>query len=36
MPVGVESKAQVRILGDATLTMTYTYSEIDGRPVVHR
>ena len=36
MPVALESTAQVRILGDATLKMTYTYSEIDGRPVAHR
>jgi hypothetical protein len=32
MPVALESKAQVRMLGEAaTLRMTYTYSEIDGR-----
>jgi hypothetical protein len=34
MPVALESNAQVRIFGDASLKMTYTYSEIDGRPVV--
>jgi hypothetical protein len=33
MPVALESKAQVRILGEATLKVTYTYSEIDGKPV---
>ena len=32
MPVALESKAQVRLLGGAaTLRMTYAYSEIDGR-----
>jgi hypothetical protein len=33
MPVALESTAQVRFLGEATLRMTYTYTEIDGRPV---
>jgi hypothetical protein len=34
VPVALESKAQVRLLGGAaTLRMTYTYSEIDGRSV---
>lgn len=33
MPVALESTAQVRFLGAATLQMTYDYSEIDGRPV---
>jgi hypothetical protein len=33
MPVALESTAQVRFLGEATLRMTYTYSEIEGRPV---
>ena len=34
MPVVLESKAQVRMLGEsATLRMTYAYSEIDGRSV---
>jgi hypothetical protein len=34
MPVALESKAQVRLLGGAaTLRMTYIYSEIDGRSV---
>lgn len=33
VPVALESKARVRFLGDATLRMTYVYSEIDGRPV---
>jgi hypothetical protein len=31
VPVAVAAKAQVRFLGDATLRMTYVYSEIDGR-----
>jgi hypothetical protein len=34
VPVRLESRAQVRFLGAATLQMTYRYSEIDGRPVV--
>jgi hypothetical protein len=33
VPVSLESKAEVRFLGPATLRMTYTYSAIDGRPV---
>jgi hypothetical protein len=33
MPVVLESNAQLRLFGDATLRMTYSYSEIDGRPV---
>lgn len=33
MPVALETTAQVRMFGTATLTMTYRYSEIDGRPV---
>ena len=34
VPVALESKAQVRLLGGAaTLRMTYSYSEIDGRSV---
>jgi hypothetical protein len=33
VPVRLESRAQVRFLGEATLRMTYRYSEIDGRPV---
>jgi len=33
VPVTLESKAQVRFLGDATLRMTYVYSEIDGRRI---
>jgi hypothetical protein len=36
MPVALESTAQVRILGEATLKVTLNYSEIDGRPVTHR
>jgi len=31
VPVALETKAQVRFLGEATLRMTYAYSEIDGR-----
>ena len=30
VPVALETKAQVRFLGEATLRMTYVYSEIDG------
>ena len=33
VPVALESKAQVRLFGEATLRMTYVYSEIDGRRV---
>ena len=33
VPVRLDSRAQVRFLGAATLQMTYRYSEIDGRPV---
>lgn len=33
VPVALESKAQVRLLGPATLRMTYAYSEIEGQPV---
>jgi hypothetical protein len=33
MPVSLETTAQVRMFGAATLRMTYDYSEIDGRPV---
>lgn len=33
VPVRMESTAQVRLLGPATLSMTYTYSHIDGHPV---
>ncbi len=33
MPVALETTAQVRMFGTATLRMTYHYSEIDGRPV---
>ena len=37
VPVTLESKAQVRFLGEATLRMTYVYSEIDGRQLTaHR
>jgi hypothetical protein len=33
VPVALESKAELRLLGTGTLRMTYAYSEIDGRPV---
>jgi hypothetical protein len=33
VPVALETRAQVRFHGDATLRMTYVYMEIDGRPV---
>jgi hypothetical protein len=33
LPVAVESKAQLRLFGAATLRMTYAYSEVDGHPV---
>jgi hypothetical protein len=33
VPVSLESRAQLRLLGAATLRMTYTYLEIDGHPV---
>jgi hypothetical protein len=33
LPVKLESNAQVRLLGPATLRMTYVYSEVDGQPV---
>jgi hypothetical protein len=33
VPVSLKSTAQVRFLGDATLYMTYAYSEIDGRAI---
>lgn len=33
LPIALESKAQLRMFGAATLHMTYDYSEIDGRPV---
>jgi len=36
VPVALESKAQVRFLGEATLHMTYVYLEIDGRPLAAR
>ena len=36
LPVALESKAQVRFAGDATLRMTYVYSEIDGRTLEPR
>jgi len=34
VPVTLETHAQLRLLGEATLRMTYTYSEIDGRQLV--
>lgn len=33
VPVALESHAQMRMLGNATLNMTYQYSHINGRPV---
>lgn len=33
VPVSLESTAQVRLLGRATFRMTYSYSEVDGKPV---
>jgi hypothetical protein len=33
VPVALESKAQLRLFGSATLRMTYEYSEIEGRQV---
>ena len=33
VPVALESSAEVRLLGQAKLRMTYVYSEIDGHPV---
>ena len=33
VPVALETKAQVRFLGEATLRMTYEYTDIAGRPV---
>ena len=32
MPVALETTAQVRLFGAATLRMTYDYWKIDGRP----
>jgi hypothetical protein len=36
VPVALESKAQLRFLGEAALRMTYSYSEINGRPLASR
>jgi hypothetical protein len=33
VPVLLTANAQVRVFGPATLRMTYTYTEIDGRPI---
>ena len=33
VPVSLETTAQVRFLGAASLRMTYTYFEIDGHPI---
>ena len=33
VPVALESHAQLRLMGQATLRMTYQYSQINGRPV---
>jgi hypothetical protein len=35
MPVILDSSAQLRMLGSASMRMTYIYREIDGRPVQH-
>lgn len=35
VPVALESNAQVRFLGPATLRMTYVYSHVDGHAVGH-
>jgi hypothetical protein len=34
LPVSMESRAQLRFLGPASLTMTYRYAEIDGRSIL--
>jgi hypothetical protein len=36
MPVSLESSAQLRLLGPATLRMTYVYTEIDGHRIEPR
>jgi hypothetical protein len=36
VPVALETQAQMRFLGEATLRMTYVYSEIDGRRLTPR
>ena len=36
VPVALETKADVRFVGEATLRMTYRYLEIDGRPIAGR
>jgi hypothetical protein len=33
VPVALETRAQVRILGEATLRMTYAYTDVDGHSV---
>jgi hypothetical protein len=33
VPVALQTRAQVRFLGEATLRMTYAYSEINGQQV---
>ena len=33
LPIALETRAQLRMLGPATLRMTYEYTEIDGQPV---
>jgi hypothetical protein len=35
LPVLLESEAELRMFGRATLRMTYDYAEIDGRAVTH-
>jgi hypothetical protein len=34
LPISMESRAQLRFLGPASLTMTYRYAEIDGRSIL--
>jgi hypothetical protein len=36
VPVALDSTARVRLLGQATLRMTYVYTEIDGHPLAPR
>ncbi|HEY6362894.1 MAG TPA: hypothetical protein VIX63_17430 [Vicinamibacterales bacterium] len=36
LPIALESRAQLRLLGPATFRMTYEYAEIDGAPVGSR
>ena len=34
LPISMESRAQIRFLGPASLRMTYRYAEIDGRSIL--